>query len=181
MIGVLLSFIPMLFSNYRVAWRVGPKSSIWRRKSIILVRNTAILVLKEEWSLRSKNISEMNTPSLNSVAFLFFLHSVQDLWCSHDLLPILLIKKIAWGKMLLWAHIIHFPGRIVLCRVINVVNSDFLFAKLLGPGPSWLGECFLNWEVHSVSTMASVPKVGAMGEELRDTIVGGETPTLPLS
>lgn len=33
--------------------------------------------------------------------------------------------------------------------------------------------------MHIVSTMASLPNMGAMGEELRDTILGGEMPTSP--
>lgn len=72
MICVLLSFLTMLLPNYRVAEGVELKGGFWRRKSTIFGENIAILVLKEDQSLRSKNISEVNTPSLNSVAFFIF-------------------------------------------------------------------------------------------------------------
>lgn len=129
MICVSLSFLTTLFSNYRVASKVKLKGSMWRQNSTTFIRNTAILVLKEEWSLRWKNISEMNTPFLNSVVFLFFLHSMQGLWCFYDLLPTLLINKIVWEKMVFWAYIIHFAKRIILPWVIKVKNSECLFVR----------------------------------------------------
>lgn len=128
MIRVLLSFLPMLFSNYRVSWRAELSEHLEAEEPRV-VRNTAILVLKEERLLRSENISEMNTPSFDSVAFFFFLYFVQDSGWSHDLLPALLINKMVWGggECFFGAHIIHFPRRIAPYTVINAINSECLF------------------------------------------------------
>lgn len=71
----------------------------------------------------------MNTPSLNSVVFLFFLHSMQGLWCSYDPLPTFLSNKTVWEKNAFWVHIMHFSKRIVLHRVINIINSECLYKE----------------------------------------------------
>lgn len=180
MICVLLPFLTMLLSNYRVTWKVELKSRIWRQNNTTFIRNTAILALKEEWLLRSKNISEMNTPSFDSVVFLFsyILYKAYDVL----MIPCQLFRltRLCGKKMLFWAHIIHFPKRIVLHRIINVINSECLFVwgSREMPGPAGLGECLLNWEIHTVGTIASLCYLGGMGEEIQETTLGGKIPII---
>lgn len=44
--------------------------------------------------------------------------------------------------------------------------------------PAGLGECLLNWKIHTVGIIASLCYPGGMEEEIPETTLGGKIPTV---